>query len=140
MEKKNIIQSLLNGDFKAFKEHVTDVLYSKISDRVEEARTVIASKLFTESSDDAAFKAQINHADKDGYQEEMEKAGKDSDDDDEPHGGEFLVDLKFLEGNDTELKNFRVSGISKNDVESRLNNFFGKGKFEIQDIKINEKQ
>lgn len=129
---ENILQNLLNKDFNAFKEGVKSALLSKIASKIEEAK----SDIFAESKEDAEYKEKVNHADKDGYKEDIKSASDD--DEEEPQGGEFLVDLKFIEGNDTELKNFRVAAVSKKDVESRLNGFFGKGKFEVQSIKVNE--
>lgn len=134
---ENILQTILDKDFSGFKESITNALYSKIADRIQEAKLEISSDIFGESAEDASYKEEVNHADKDGYPEDNED-NEDDEDDEEPHGGEFLVDLKFTGGNETELKNFRVSGISKQDVESRLNGFFGKGKFEVQKIKVNE--
>lgn len=136
--ENNIIRSLFSGDFKSFKEGITSALYSKITNRMEEAKKDVAGSIFGESKEDKKYKEDINHADKDGYKEDMESAKEEDDEDEEPHGGEFLVDLKFTDGNETELKNFRVAAVSKEDVESRLNGFFGKGKFEVQNIKVNE--
>jgi hypothetical protein len=136
MENK-MLDSLLKGNFKAFKEDVTSALYSKIASRIEDAKSEIASGIFGEEkeSSDVEYKERANHSDKDGYPE-----GKDDNGEDDQGGGEYLVDLKMIGGVDTELTNFRVIGASKEDVESRLNGFFGKGKFEIQNIKLSEEK
>lgn len=89
-------------------------------------------RLYTESTDDVAYKTRANHSDKDGYPEGKKEV------DATEKGGEFLVDLTFVEGNNTKLENFRVVGTSKADIESKLDNFFGKGKFVIDNIKLSE--
>ena len=130
-----MLDNLLKGNFKEFKDSVVSSLYSKIASRLEDAKSEIASGVFGEEkeSDDVEYKERINHADVGGYPEE--KDGKDDE-----KGGEFLVHVKMLDVPNTELKDFRVVGASKEDVESRLNNFFGKGKFEIKNMKLSEER
>ena len=132
-----MLDSLLSGNFKSFKESVTSLLYGKIGSRLEDAKAEIASGIFGEEkeSSDVEFKEKVNHADEDGYPDK-----EDDDEEDENKGGEYLVDVKMIGGVDTELKNFRVIAVNKKDVESRLNGFFGKGKFEIQNIKLSEEK
>lgn len=144
-----ILDSLFNGDFRTFKQEVTSALYSKLNSRLEDATAEVANytfheelenkeksvdtdRLYTESTEDVKFKELVNHSDKNGFPE----GSKDVDATEK--GGEFLVDLSFLEGNETKLENFRVVGTSKADIETKLNNFFGKGKFVIDNIKLSE--
>lgn len=93
----------------------------------------INSSKLHESAEDVKYKERVNHSDKDGYPE-----GKKGGSSDDEKGGEFLVNLTFTDGNNTKLENFRVVGTSKADIASRLDNFFGKGKFVVDDIKLSE--
>lgn len=130
--RDKMIGNLLSGKFKEFKDSIVSTLFSKIAEQIEDAKTEIANNIFNEESesDDVEYKERVNGADKNGYPEE--------DDEDDLRGGEFLVDLKFTVGNNTSLENFRVVGTSKADIVSRLNNMFGKGKFIISKIKLDE--
>lgn len=132
--ENTILNNLLTGNFKAFNDNIRNILYDKLSLRLENAKNELASSYFYESKEDVEFKERVNHSDNNGYPEDR----PDAENEEDTKGGEFLVDLSFLEGNETELKNFRVVGTSKNDVTNRLNNFFGKGKFVVNDIKLSE--
>jgi len=137
MDHNNILDSVFNGNFKSFKESVTSALFSKIASRLDDTKCEVAKEVFAEEkeSKDVEYKERVNHSDKDGYPEDDDD---DDDDEDDTKGGEFLVDLKMVGVDNTELENFRVVGTSKADVESRLDRFFGKGKYEIKNIKLDE--
>jgi len=123
----SLLTNFFTGDFKSFKDDITSTLYTKLSDAIETNKITLANDMFNESEE-----IPSNHADENGYPEGQKKKS------DPEAGGEFLVDLKFVGGNATELKNFRVVGTNESDIESRLNGFFGKGKFEIKNIKMDE--
>ena len=132
---ENTLDSLFKGNLKAFQEGVKASIFSKIDARLDTARRKIANFVFNEETEstDAEFKEKVNHADKDGYPED-----KDDDDEDDQGGGEYLVHVKMLDVPNTELENFRVVGTSKADVESKLEKFYGKGKYEVKSIKLSE--
>ena len=137
--ENSILDAVFNGNFKAFKESVSSALYGKIASRIEDAKGEVAKEIFGEEkeSDDVEYKERINHSDKNGHPENDED-DEDDDEDDEGKGGEFLVHVKLLDVPDTELENFRVVGTSKADVESKLEKFYGKGKYEVKSIKLSE--
>jgi len=117
-----IMTSFIEGDFKSFKDQVTSLLFQKLYSRMEDAKTEVANAIFKEDTEDESLT-------------DMQNAAKAVSDDDQK-GGEYLVDLEFLEVPDTKLENHRVVGTSKEDVESKLERIFGKGKYKINGIKF----
>ena len=117
-----LLDNFYKNDFKSFKDDVTSAIYTKINDILGEYKESVAKETFTEEESEDAVSDEMRG------------------DDDDKRGGEFLVDLDFLEGNDTSLKDFRMVGTSKADVINTINNTFGKAKVNIKSVKLNEQR